>query len=92
MAMPLWEPMEQVFAVTGDDQLGARRDRSSYHMIVIGIVGYHARHAGGHNQRHQRRVLRHQRHNIGAEAGDACREFRVTERMRQFVKQHRAAE
>jgi hypothetical protein len=37
-------------------------------MIIIGIVGHHARHAGRRDQADERGVLRHQRRDAGAEA------------------------
>ncbi len=51
---------QQMLAVAGDDQPGTRSDGGGDHMIVIGIVGYHARYGGRRHQRHQCGVLREQ--------------------------------
>lgn len=57
-----------MLAIPGDDQLGSRGHGRSDDMIVIGIIGHHARHAGLRGQADERGLLRHQRRDAGAEA------------------------
>ena len=38
---------QQMLAIPGDDQVGARRDCGGNDLIVIDIAGHHARHAAG---------------------------------------------
>jgi hypothetical protein len=44
---------KQVLAISGHDQLGARRDCRCDHMVVIGIVYHDTLHAGRQHQRHR---------------------------------------
>jgi hypothetical protein len=49
-----------LLAVAAGDERCLRGDGRGDHMIVIRIVGNCARHGGGRDQRHQRRIARHQ--------------------------------
>lgn len=51
---------QQMLAVPGDDQLGSRGYGRCDDVIVIGVVGHDARHAGRRHQADERGVLRHQ--------------------------------
>nr|WP_280191951.1 hypothetical protein [Delftia sp. PS-11] len=47
---------QQVFAVTSDDQLGTGSQGGGDHMMVVGVSGNNAWHAGRHHQHDKRRA------------------------------------
>lgn len=82
---------QQVLAIPGDDQLGSRGHGRGDDVIIIGIVGHHARHTGRRDQADKRGVLRHQLRDAGSEGFDAPRKLRIAQRVRQLVEQNGAA-
>ena len=55
-------------------------------------IGHHTQHAGRRDRVDECGVLRRQRRDTGAEALDALGELRISQRMGQFIEQHRAGE
>lgn len=82
---------EQMLLVAGDDQISVGGDRTGEHMIIIGIVGHHARRVDGFNQFDD---LDEIGEHLARALADDCETLgcgRAREHLGQFFEQHRAA-